>query len=80
MRDHVEVGRVDERDNEWDDGIATVVFGVGKDDELGRSECEFCPSASVVFRLSRASRNPNGLNTHDRMAARLTNITSNILI
>jgi hypothetical protein len=41
MRDDVEVGRVDEGDDKWDDWIATVVLGVGKDDQLSSSECEF---------------------------------------
>ena len=42
MGDDVEVRGVDERDDEGYDRVATVVFGIGKDDELGCAECEFC--------------------------------------
>lgn len=34
MSDHREVGGVDQRDNEWGDGIPAVVLRIGKDDKL----------------------------------------------
>jgi hypothetical protein len=42
--DEGEVGEVDGRDYEGDEGVAAVVFGVGKDDELGSSEGVLCGS------------------------------------
>lgn len=52
MWNHVEMGWVDEGDNEGYDGIATVVLGVGEYDELGCSECEFCRSAAGQKRIA----------------------------
>lgn len=39
--DDGEVGSVDERNHQRGDGVATVVFGVGEDDEVGFEEFGF---------------------------------------
>lgn len=39
--DEVEVGEVDGRDDEGDEGVAAVVFGVGEDGDVGLDELEF---------------------------------------
>lgn len=45
--DDGEVGRVDEGDDERAEGVSAVVFGIGVDDEIGRSECVFCGTVSA---------------------------------
>lgn len=52
--DEVEVGEVDGRDDEGDEGVATVVFGVGEDGEVGLEELGLCQErGSVDVRVVR---------------------------
>lgn len=48
MRDEVEVREVDGRDNEGDEGIAAVVFGVGEDGDIGLDELELWESQLAI--------------------------------
>lgn len=42
VRDQVEVRQVDGRDDERDEGVAAVIFGVGEDGDFGLEEGHFC--------------------------------------
>jgi hypothetical protein len=68
--DDGEVVRVDQGDHEGDDGVSSVVFGVGKDDELGCSEREFLQSQYCVQREE----------THGQCDWTLTNLAGHVVV